>query len=190
MSAHDRPLRVYLAGPDVFFPNAVEIGTNKKQICAEHGLEGIFPLDNELPQGHSKAETAESIFQANCAAMDSADFMIANMMPFRGPSTDAGTAFEIGYMYSQDKPIFAYSSDNLTYLERVLKLDPAARADTLSDGQGMHIEDFDVVDNLMLACAVRRHGFDVMSREGQWDDLSGFKECVRIAAERLKLMSR
>ena len=46
MSQH-RP-RAYLAGPDVFFPNPVEIGAAKKAICAEHGLEGVFPLDANL----------------------------------------------------------------------------------------------------------------------------------------------
>ncbi|MDR9459781.1 MAG: hypothetical protein RI591_06525, partial [Dehalococcoidia bacterium] len=32
--------RVYLAGPDVFFPNAIEIGNAKKRICAQYGFEG------------------------------------------------------------------------------------------------------------------------------------------------------
>jgi nucleoside 2-deoxyribosyltransferase len=190
MTARAHRLRVYLAGPDVFFPNARDIGAAKKRICAEYHFDGVFPLDNELREvAPSKAAAAEAIFSANCAAMDSADVMIANMMPFRGPSTDAGTAFEIGYMYAQNKPIFGYGSDSVTYLERVLKVDPAARDAMTLDRHGMHIEDFGLVDNLMIACAVGRQGIDVISHRGRWDDLSGFRECVRVASERLRSAS-
>ena len=31
-------MRAYLAGPEVFLPDAVAIGEAKKAICAEHGL--------------------------------------------------------------------------------------------------------------------------------------------------------
>jgi nucleoside 2-deoxyribosyltransferase len=179
-------LKVYLAGPDVFFPNALEIGFEKKRICAEYGFEGLFPLDNELQSGNiGKSATAETIFQANCKAMDEADFVIANMMPFRGVSTDAGTAFEIGYVYAQGKPVFGYGSDGQSYLERVLKTDLGEASDPPRDHQGMHVEDFDLTDNLMLVCAVRRDGVDVVNSQGIWSDLTAFTECVRLAAERL-----
>lgn len=178
--------KVYLAGPDVFFPNAREIGFEKKRICGKYGFEGLFPLDNELQTADlSKSDAAKAIFQANCNAMDVADLVIANMMPFRGVSTDAGTAFEVGYAYAQGKPVFGYGSDGLAYLERVLKADLGARVDPPCDGQGMHVEDFDLTDNLMLVCAVRRAGFDIVNSKGVWSDLSAFTECVRLAAERL-----
>jgi nucleoside 2-deoxyribosyltransferase len=181
------PLRVYLAGPDVFFPNAIEIGCEKKRICAEHGFEGIFPSDNELPvAGLDKSEAANAIFRANCKAMDSADFVIANMMPFRGVSTDVGTAFEIGYAYSQGKPVFGYGSDGLSYLERVVTAGLARPIDSPWDRQGMHIEDFDLADNLMLVCAVRDLGFEIVRGTGPVDDISAFTKCVQLAADRLR----
>ena len=40
--------RVYLAGPDVFLPDALAVGEAKKRLCADHGLEGVFPLDNPI----------------------------------------------------------------------------------------------------------------------------------------------
>jgi nucleoside 2-deoxyribosyltransferase len=182
-------LKVYLAGPDVFFPNPQDVGLEKKRICAEYGFEGIFPLDNEIPNaGLEKSQTAEAIFQANCKAMDEADLIVANMMPFRGVSTDAGTAFEIGYMYARGKPVFGYGTDGLTYLERVLKADLGATVGIPRDRQGMHIEDFDLTDNLMLVCAVRHYGHDIVQSEGKWNDMSAFRECVRLAAERLPLL--
>lgn len=174
--------KAYLAGPDVFFPNALEIGFEKKRICAEYGFEGIFPLDNELQaENLGKSATAEAIFQANCKAMDEADFVVANMMPFRGVSTDVGTAFEVGYMFAKGKPVFGYGSDGQSYIERLL----GGVTEPPRDHQGMHVEGFDLTDNLMLVCAVRRDGVDVVSSQGIWSDLSAFTECVRVAAARL-----
>lgn len=180
-------LKVYLAGPDVFFPNAVEIGSKKKRICAEYGFEGIFPLDNELPvTGLEKSDAARAIFHANCKAIDSSDFVIANMMPFRGVSTDVGTAFEIGYAYSQGKPVFGYGNDGLSYLERVVKADLGEGLNSPWDRQGMHIEDFGLSDNLMLVCAVRDLGADIVKSERPENDISAFIECVQLAVERLR----
>ena len=41
-------MKIYLAGPDVFLPDAVEIGRQKAAICAAHGLAGLYPLDNAI----------------------------------------------------------------------------------------------------------------------------------------------
>ena len=42
------PIMIYLAGPDVFLPNAIEVGKKKKAICEEFGFEGLFPADNDF----------------------------------------------------------------------------------------------------------------------------------------------
>ena len=47
LSTSLRMPKVYLAGPDVFFPDAREVFTWKKEICWNAGLEGMSPLDNE-----------------------------------------------------------------------------------------------------------------------------------------------
>ena len=39
------PRRIYLAGPEVFLPDARVIGEAKARLCAAAGFEGIFPLD-------------------------------------------------------------------------------------------------------------------------------------------------
>ena len=41
-------MKIYLAGPDVFLPDAVEIGKRKAAICARHGVIGHYPLDNAV----------------------------------------------------------------------------------------------------------------------------------------------
>jgi nucleoside 2-deoxyribosyltransferase len=43
-----RTLKVYLAGPEVFLPDAIAIGNKKKRLCTEFGFEGLFPFDNEV----------------------------------------------------------------------------------------------------------------------------------------------
>ena len=40
--------KIYLAGPDVFLPNAKEHGEVLKDRCLEYGFKGLFPLDNEV----------------------------------------------------------------------------------------------------------------------------------------------
>ena len=49
---YDGGPKAYLAGPDVFFPDASQIDSEKKRICAKYGLVGLFPLDNEISAGH------------------------------------------------------------------------------------------------------------------------------------------
>jgi nucleoside 2-deoxyribosyltransferase len=41
-------MKIYLAGPDVFLPDATEIGRRKAEICTRHGLSGLYPLDNAV----------------------------------------------------------------------------------------------------------------------------------------------
>jgi len=141
--------KVYLAGPDVFWPNANEAGAAKVSLCAEYGLQGHFPLDTELDlTSLSPYEAGIAIYRANIHLMDDADLLIANMTPFRGPSMDVGTAFEMGYMTARGKPIWGYTLDGRLYSDRVQQ--PAAG----SDENGDAVEQFDMSDNLMMIGAI------------------------------------
>src|SRR4249920_3818994 len=110
-------MKIYLAGPDVFLPDAVEIGRRKQDICARHGLIGRYPLDNAVDL--SAADASLRIFRGNEAMMNEADVIIANLTPFRGASADAGTVYELGYMAGLGKLCLAYSNDPALYTERV-----------------------------------------------------------------------
>ena len=91
-------MKIYLAGPEVFFPAPQKEGQRLKDICADHGFEGVFPLDGEVGMESLAAwEIAGAIFDANIQKIDQCSAVIANMTPFRGPGMDGGTAFEIGY---------------------------------------------------------------------------------------------
>jgi len=53
--------KIYLAGPDVFLPDAVEIWRRKAELCTRHGLIGLYPLDNAIdPAASSAATTAQT----------------------------------------------------------------------------------------------------------------------------------
>ena len=145
--------RIYLAGPDVFFPEAEEIARARKAFLAELGLEGLFPLDNQILAA-TPAETSAAIFRSNCEMMDSADASLANLEPFRGPSADAGTCFEVGYFFAQRKPVVGYSRDLSQYREKVHAHGWSRQPDAAADRLGHEIEDFEATDNLMITEAV------------------------------------
>jgi nucleoside 2-deoxyribosyltransferase len=135
--------RVYLAGPDVFFPNVCEHAHELKMTCNEFGLEGVFPLDANVQQeeGDEPRDMGTKIFLANTELIDSCGGMIANISPWRGPSADVGTAFEIGYAYRAGKKVIAYTNDSTYYHERVKP-------------DGYLVENFEMIDNLMIYCGV------------------------------------
>jgi len=105
LSASPQGPRVYLAGPDVFLPDAIEVGEAKKRMCQEHGLVGVFPLDGpyERLTGLAPRDAGLAAFDICIELMDTSQLGIASMTPFRGPSMDVGTAVEMGYLYAQGK---------------------------------------------------------------------------------------
>ena len=177
--------RIYLAGPEVFLPDALEVAERKKALCTRYGLEGVFPVDPELADLRDlrPAEIAHRIGAGNAALMTSCDGVIANLTPFRGVSADAGTVFEIGYMASLDRIVLGYSNVAAPYKERAIQyyaVPAAAAADPYTAGTS--IEDFGFADNLMIECAVRACGGEiVVSRVPPGMELRalhGFERCV------------
>lgn len=180
-------MRIYLAGPDVFLPDAVDIGRRKKEICAAHGLIGLYPLDNAIDR--SVGDISLNIFKGCEAMMDVADAIIANLTPFRGPGADPGTTYELGYMAARGKFCLGYSNDPTVYAERVrLLTEVRSRDGRLVDAEGLTVEDFGLSDNLMMIHALDLHGCPLLApREAPadiWHDLTAFEACVRLAAGR------
>src|SRR4051812_31249292 len=120
-------MKVYLAGPDVFLPDASDVGRRKVDICAAHGLTGLFPLDNKVNVESRGA--SRKIFRGNKKMMDKANVIIANLTPFRGPSADAGTIYELGYMAGLGKLCLGYSNDPSLYVKRVAKFSRVTKRD-------------------------------------------------------------
>lgn len=145
MASADKPL-VYLAGFDVFRADAIEHGRALKALCARHGLEGLYPFDNKVPEGLSPEEAAAVICNANIAMIKGCDAVLANLDPFRGAEPDSGTAFEVGMAVALGKPVWAYFAANGSLREQITH-DAAG-----FDAQGFQVEDFGLPRNLMLAC--------------------------------------
>lgn len=182
--------RVYLAGPEVFLPDAESIGLEKQRLCNEHGFDGLFPLDASLDlTGLSKSESARRIALANEALMRSADAVIANMTPFRGASMDPGTAYEVGFMRALGKPALGYTNASGDYAARAraLRLLPPLRFDC--DHASVEIENFGLAENLMIAIAVHESGTDVVVNGidvgERMSDLTGFRDCLVMLRQQL-----
>jgi nucleoside 2-deoxyribosyltransferase len=177
---------VYLAGPDVFFPNAREVLAAKKTLCARYGFLGLPPLDVEIVA--EGKPTAVNIFARNLALMRRADLIIANLTPFRGVSADPGTVFELGWFDGAGKPVYGYSNVAANLETRV-----AAAFAPVADGpagrkianDGMAIEGFGLGDNLMIDEALRPWGGLIRPIDGTSrpiDDLTLFELCLKQAA--------
>ena len=77
--------RLYLAGPEVFLPDPIEAGRIKFALAADHGLEGVYPLDASLDlAGLDKHAQATLISGSNEDLMRSCDAAIANLMTGTG----------------------------------------------------------------------------------------------------------
>src|SRR5712675_3645558 len=113
-------MKIYLAGPDVFLPDAVDIGRRKVELCARYGLIGLYPLDNTVDI--AARDASMQIFRGNEAMTNEASAIIANLTPFRGPGADAGTVYELGYMAGRGKLCLGYSNDPRSYADRVREL--------------------------------------------------------------------
>ena len=157
MADTQRKPRIYLAGPDVFFPDAMERAARMKDHLATHGMIGWCPLDNEFDAANDPdpSDLALRIACANEKLMRDADIILANIQPWRGPEADDGTAYEIGFMAALGKLIVLYTNDPRPFAERIAE--DVYRGEIYADGpfqrgksDTMLIEDFGLADNLML----------------------------------------
>lgn len=185
-------MRIYLAGPEVFLPEAVALGEAKKASCRRFGFEGLFPFDQQL-DGVAPEKLSATIFAANVGMIRAADAVVANLSPFRGVAADAGTVWEIGFAVALDKPVYGYSNDPRNLFDRTAGDLTRAVLKTLDDGRTLHpdglaIEDFGLADNLMIEESIALSGGAFFVPAGgealPLDDLSLFETCLQALAER------
>ncbi len=144
-------MKIYLAGPDVFRPDALAWAERARAACAAAGHQALVPLDGV-------ETTATGIFDANIDLIRSADAVLANLNPFRGCEPDSGTCVEVGFALALGKQVIGYLASNETTTERVARWQGQPLADRdgrLVDHDGLHVEDFGLRLNLMLAVALR-----------------------------------
>lgn len=147
LSVPARPA-VYLAGPDVFYPDAQERGRAMCALCAEQGFKGLYPLD--APPDPNIQPMSKAIFEANKAMLEQADAVVANLRDWRGPEPDSGTVWEVAYALALGKPVIAYLPCSQSLRQRMARLAPDG-----IDPEGHAVEDFGLPLNLMLAHSLK-----------------------------------
>jgi nucleoside 2-deoxyribosyltransferase len=184
-----RRLKAYLAGPDVFLPDASAFAARKVRLAACYGFEGLCPMEGHTPDGPPGERRDALVFRANVALVREADFGIFNLTPFRGVSADAGTVFELGMMIGLGRRAFGYTNDPADLLARTRRaggvgFDAASR--TWHDAEGLEIEDFGNAENLMIDRALAEQGSPIVRHPAAANerlrDLTGFETCLWLAA--------
>lgn len=169
-------ISAYLAGPDVFLPNAGAHAAEKLAICARHGIAGRSPLNEDIATlaAMDEAEAWRAIFAKDIAMMEGCDIIIANLTPFRGASADAGTLVELGWFLGRGRPAFGYSNSAVPFAVRSQHL-----LKTVPDPMpGLTVGGFGLADNLMIAGAVQRFLLPDDGRDRAFDSLEIFEACV------------
>ena len=136
-------MKLYLAGPDLFRPDAAAWAGSVRELCRAAGHEALIPFDD------ARASAAE-IYRANLQGIVAADAVLANLNPFRGDEPDSGTCVEVGYALALGKLVIGYADDLRPLRERLGATRPGADG-RYRDVAGHVIEDFGLPLNLMLA---------------------------------------
>lgn len=184
-------LKLYLAGPEVFLPDARAILDAKAALTRDYGFDPICPGDLTIPPAPTKHQFGLNISEVDEGFMNRADGVIANLTPFRGIAADPGTVFELGYMCGAGKIVACYSNVRATHYERTADFYGGA-VHLAEDGRkrapdGTMLEDFEMIDNLMLHGGVVRRGGPVFTHAAEpdrlWSDLAAFEQCLKALAE-------
>lgn len=148
--------KIYIAGPDVFERNSIQIGRRYVQLCKKYGFEGLYPLDNTINFNQNKQKIAQDIFLANKQLIDSCDIVVANLNSFRGKECDSGTVWECGYATGLGKKVFGYIYRDTNYEGQFTQYEKLASKLGYVDLNGRVIEDFEYPVNLMISCSVEK----------------------------------
>jgi nucleoside 2-deoxyribosyltransferase len=169
----------YLAGPEVFLPDAAAQAAMKVAICRRYGLSGLPPLNEDVETAAKAQAGWQAIYQKDIAMMERCDIIIANLTPFAGASADAGTLIEVGWFLGRGKPAFGYSNSAENFESRMRKQLGASHSD-------LGIEGFHLPDNLMIVGAVQSGGYPIfVPTDGTSrgiDALDVFETCVKAVA--------
>src|SRR5262249_53363963 len=127
-----------------------------------------------------------AIYRANVAMIRMADLGIFNLTPFRGPSADVGTVFELGFLAALGKPAFGYTNgagDLLSRVRQFAQLSFDAAHQLWRDPTGLSVENFGNADTLRIDAALvdQGHAIERPAAALPLGDLAGFEGCLRQA---------
>ncbi len=121
-----------------------------------------------------------------------ADGIIANLTPWRGVSADVGTVYELGFMCALNKAAYAYTNVAPGHFARLVAhyggryvVGPGG---TPRGPDGLAMEDYGMMDNLMLPGGVESRGGTVVIGNAPHHavdtDTEAFAEVLRLMADR------
>lgn len=156
-----RKIKLYLAGPEVFLPNAIDYAKKQLGLCKQYGFIGLHPMDNNLDIGGSDMSTAMKIYRGDISQIRTCHIVVANCNSFRGALMDDGTAYELGYGNALRKLSYGYIDKLIPWKERILSRYFCVKREdgTLADREGyLLVDDFGTSINLMMQCGITAHG--------------------------------
>ena len=161
MPKKERP-KLYLAGPEIFRPDAKEYSKKQLALCEKYGFIGLHPMDNNVNLRTNSIETAVKIYRGDVGQVRESDIVVANCNSFRGALMDDGTAYELGYGNALSKPSYGYIGDPDTYIERVTKRYPCrihkGSKIYMDKDDYLLVDDFGTKINLMMECGMVANG--------------------------------
>jgi nucleoside 2-deoxyribosyltransferase len=134
--------KIYLAGPSVFDPDWEAQANAMKAACDVRGAIGLYPKDNQGGLPEEPFARGFRIFEVDRDMVLDCDGLVADFTPFRGPSADVGTVWELGFAQGLGKPVAAFSRDRRDYRDRL--------PEWLPTDDGRAIESFGMADNVMI----------------------------------------
>ncbi len=144
--------------------------------------------------GKSVRDIGLCISKANDDLLRSCDIVVANITPFRGPSADVGTVFEMGLAHGLGKLVLAYSNVAVSFTDRTVEALKGrvkrAGDGKLRDAEGMFVEENGLVDNLMVDGCINANSKLLVVEEAPphqlFTYLGGFEKCLA-AAQKIKV---
>lgn len=182
-----RIVSVYLAGPDLWFPDGQGLIARKRELCEEAGFIGVSGRETATVEREPNEAMAREVYADTLVRLRSCEAVIANLTPWRGAGCDPGAAFECGFAAALGLPVFAYanlySADEADHRTRVELMLGGGETDDgrLLDPDGCEVEDFGLPEALMLWAEART--FAQVVTDAPWSDLSGFEACLEAMAE-------
>src|SRR3989442_14697130 len=176
MSSQHKP-KLYLAGPEVFLPEALAYAEQQRALCEHYGFLGLHPVDNGPTFGELSVEAlarlydavklfrldplgnlmglpsedmrcAMKIYLGNIKYVRQCDIVVANCNAFRGALVDDGTAYELGLGNGLGKPTYGYLDAAIPAVQNILQRYPCT---LLATGVPVDQDGYLVVDDFGTA---------------------------------------
>lgn len=176
MAAQRKP-KLYLAGPEVFRPDALAYAAQQRALCEQYGFTPLHPVDNGPAFGAHSVEAlarlyaavrlyridarpaltalpsedmrcAMKIYLGNIRYVRQCDIVVANCNAFRGALVDDGTAYELGLGHGLGKPTYGYIETALPAVQNVMQRYPCTLQ---ADGIPMDQDGYLVIDDFGTA---------------------------------------